>query len=132
TCRYRSSRQFTADNLRSLCQGVQLLNSDVALEQDQATVSGQAELIGGDILQDFPNAASYFLGGLGDGALHIDHPCPELHMLWHWMLLEDGKATQVASSSTDFQVQHIHFGFIRLGDDKVAVTGCRPFALREI
>src|SRR2546421_3834627 len=42
TSSYWSSRHFTADELCPSCQGVQLVNCDIALEQDQATVRCEA------------------------------------------------------------------------------------------
>src|SRR6266487_1775784 len=42
TSSYWSPRHFTTDELCTRCQGVQLVNCDIALEQDQATIRGEA------------------------------------------------------------------------------------------
>src|SRR5260370_8122408 len=129
---YRGARECAADELCPGHQGAQRPKSDIALEQDQTAISGKTKLIGRQVVQDPPDAIGYFLGGFGDGALHVDHTRPELEVLRQGVLLEHGEPTRIAPTSPDLQVEHIHPGLKGLWNDKTAVTRCRSLALSEI
>src|SRR5260221_921652 len=112
---------------------MQFVNSDIALEQDQAAVRGKAQLIGRYVLQDLVNTIGYLFSGFGDRAFYINHSRPELQVFGQGVLCKyTTKSTQVASSTASLKVQHVHLRLIGCWDDIGTIARSWSLTLCEV
>ena len=116
--RYRLLCPF-ADELDAFDQGMELVLSDVTLQQNKTAIGRDAQPIRRDDLQESRDPIRHLRRRLGDRALDVDNPGPEIDIVRQRKLLEGVEARHVVDApAAILEIENVDARFISLRHDR--------------